>query len=411
MIIFNQDAINNLFYIILSIFLVFFLIEKKFIREKYNRLLMTLSSSMAIILCMLSPIYKNDYCVHDLRMIPFVLGILYGGPVSGVALLVVLLGFRMYLYGWSLVAFTIHITVFLITVFCVKVFKRMSSRGRIFFSFGLFLVHTIISPIIAEWIAYFPTDMKYAINFVLVPSIGMLVITYIVEILIKQINMNYAMMKVEKMEVVSQLAASISHEVRNPLTVVKGFLQMLSSKDLTVDKKDQYIQIANAELSRAENIISDYLTFAKPTPENIVEVKVDEELLKMLDIIEPLAKQHSINVHHQLQPAIVYGNTSNFQQALLNILKNAIEAMPNGGELVISTKLEKDQVTICIQDSGSGMRKEQISRLGEPYFSTKEKGTGLGLMVTFRIIEVMRGKIEVKSIVNKGSTFTICLPK
>ena len=412
MIIFNQDVINNFFYIILSIFLVFFLIEKKMIHGWYTRLATLVSFSIAIILCMLSPIYHNQYCVHDLRMIPFVLGILYGGPYTGLALLGVLLVSRTMMYSWSIVAFVIYVVIFLMTVFGMKWFKfdRLSSRKKIIFSVFLFTIHSIVAALIAKAMTVFVIDESYLINFILLPSLGMLILTYICETLLKQIQIKQALVKIEKMEVLAQLAASISHEVKNPLTVIKGFLRLLHQENLPIGKKEQYLTIASSELNRAEDIINDYLTFARPDPEQVEDIAIAEQLHKLADMVEPLSNQQSVLVHKDIQEAMIVGNTRNFQQAFLNIIKNAIESMPKGGTLTIHSMVQKGGVTITITDTGTGMTPLQQARLGEPYFSTKEKGTGLGLMVSYRIIEAMRGVITVESRVGKGTSFQIIFP-
>ncbi|RBP04247.1 two-component system sporulation sensor kinase B [Rossellomorea aquimaris] len=412
MIIFNQDVINNFFYIILSIFLIFFLIERKLIHGWYTRLATLVSLSMAIILCMLSPIYQNPYCVHDLRMIPFVLGIMYGGPYTGLALLVVLLVSRTMIYSWSIVAFVIYMSIYLLTVIGMKWFDfdRLTSRQKIIFSVILFTVHSIVAALIAHAMTVFVIDESYLINFILLPSVGMLILTYICETLLKQIQIKQALVKIEKMEVLSQLAASISHEVKNPLTVIKGFLRLLNQENLPVGKKEQYLAIASSELNRAEEIINDYLTFAKPDPDQVENISISKQLNKLVDMVEPLSNQQSVDVHKSVMDATIVGNTRSFQQAFLNIIKNAIESMPKGGTLTILSKVQKGNVSITITDTGVGMTSEQHARLGEPYFSTKEKGTGLGLMVSYRIIEAMRGVITVESRMGKGTSFQIVFP-
>ena len=412
MIIFNQDVINNFFYIILSIFLIFFLVEKKRIQGWYTGVATLVSFSIAIILCMLSPIYNNPYCVHDLRMIPFVLGIMYGGPYTGFALLVVLLASRTMIYGWSLVALVIYVVIYLITVMGMKWFDFpiLTSRKKIIFSVVLFTIHSIVAAFIANALTVFVIDKSYLINFIALPSVGMLILTYISETLFKQIQIKQALVKIEKMEVLSQLAASISHEVKNPLTVIKGFLRLLNQDNLPAGKKEQYLTIASSELKRAEEIIDDYLTFAKPDPDQVENISISEQLHKLADMVEPLSNQQSVLVHKNIVDVTIVGNTRSFQQAFLNIIKNAIESMPQGGDLKIESEVKKGNALINISDTGDGMTAEQQARLGEPYFSTKEKGTGLGLMVSYRIIEAMGGMITVESKIGKGTSFQIMFP-
>jgi two-component system, sporulation sensor kinase B len=131
----------------------------------------------------------------------------------------------------------------------------------------------------------------------------------------------------------------------------------------------------------------------------------------VIDILRPLANMSSVEIQTSLIPFNVKGEREKFQQCLLNIMKNAIEAMPNGGLLDIYVSLNKNNILIRISDTGVGMTREQLERLGEPYFTTKgTKGTGLGMMVVYRIIESMNGTIQITSEVNKGTQVSVYLP-
>lgn len=120
---------------------------------------------------------------------------------------------------------------------------------------------------------------------------------------------------------------------------------------------------------------------------------------------------NTIHITKDFSTATIVGNKQHFQQCFLNLIKNGIEAMPNGGTLNISSSISNNKVIIRIEDSGIGMSQEQINRFGEPYFSTKTKGTGLGTMVAVKIIETMQGSLRIRSVVNKGTTLTITFPK
>jgi two-component system sporulation sensor kinase B len=218
--------------------------------------------------------------------------------------------------------------------------------------------------------------------------------------------------ELEKLKVVSEIAASISHEVRNPLTVTKGFLQLLQDKSINDEKKDFYIRLSLNELERAEVIISDYLTFAKPSLENIELLEMNEELEYIIKIVTPYATMRNSKIDFVKTKTIyIAGERQKFHQCLINIAKNGIEAMSENGQLTIRIMETDKQAIITIQDTGIGMNKEQIRRLGTPYYSTKTTGTGLGTMVVFSIIKAMRGEILVESEQGVGTCFTITIPK
>ncbi|MFD0692577.1 ATP-binding protein [Paenibacillus sp. GCM10027628] len=220
---------------------------------------------------------------------------------------------------------------------------------------------------------------------------------------------NKQLLQSEKMEIISALAASIAHEVRNPLQVTRGFLQLVAGKSDT--KNRQYMEMAIDELDRASHIITDFLTFAKPQMEDLSELNVSKELKQIEGIIVPLATLHGGKVLVDIpQELYIRGNSSKLKQALINIIKNSIEAFHKEGQIDIWAYKENGKVFIHIKDNGEGIESSKLAKLGEPYFSTKTKGTGLGLMVTFRIIEAMRGSIEFKSQIQVGTEVIIKLP-
>jgi len=222
---------------------------------------------------------------------------------------------------------------------------------------------------------------------------------------------NNDLQRSEKMEIISQLAASVAHEVRNPLQVTRGFLQLLREKT-TSDKDQSFMVLAIDELDRASEIITDFLTFAKPQLENTTLLNISEELQQIEGILVPLATMQGGVIKVELEDDLfVRGNSSKFKQALINIIKNSIEALDKEGVILIRTFTDNsNNVVICIQDNGEGMNEVDLARLGEPYYSKKTKGTGLGLMVTFRIIEVMQGKLEFTSKKGFGTEAIIQIP-
>ncbi|RRJ67605.1 sensor histidine kinase [Paenibacillus oralis] len=226
----------------------------------------------------------------------------------------------------------------------------------------------------------------------------------------KQLEMfNNELQRSEKMEIISELAASVAHEVRNPLQVTRGFLQLLAEKQQNSDKV--YLNMALEELDRASGIITDFLTFAKPEAGKVTALNVLDEFIHIEGILIPLANLQGgkISVHIP-KNLYVQGNSSKFKQAFINIIKNSIEALNGEGEILIWGYEEEDSIMIHIKDNGEGMDKEVLARLGEPYFSNKTKGTGLGLMVTFRIIEIMNGEIHFTSEKGAGTEVVIRFP-
>jgi two-component system sporulation sensor kinase B len=294
------------------------------------------------------------------------------------------------------------------------------NKNAVFLSVGIFLL--AISGT-ADLTLYYLSDKRYVL-FLWKFGVVILIITLVI-ILARRISADYAKLVTyskelelynhklqhsEKIKVISELAASVAHEVRNPLQVTRGFLQLLA--DRTDELNKPYFDLATNELDRASEIITDFLTFAKPEMETIILLDVSEEMKKLETMMTPLADMHGGVLIFRIQENLYfYGNSSKLKQAFINIIKNSIEAIAMDGLIEIKAAAENGEVVFHVTDNGEGMEPEEIAKLGDPYFSTKTKGTGLGLMVTFRIIEVMKGTIQFHSTKGKGTEIIIRFPQ
>jgi two-component system, sporulation sensor kinase B len=410
-----KDLLFNLL-IILIVMLSFQLLFASRLQSLFLRNREYIIAGISIItasLCLVCSIKMNSSFIFDLRWIPFLLGGLYGGPRVILALLIFVIFIRIPLGG---IGAAYNILTGLIAGFIVyklhPYFIRMDTRGKLLTVSLLSFFVSITAFLLMFSKAGLEECFGFIVIYTITQTLGAFLTAYTIELIVQNQQLNRAVMKTEKMEVVSHLAASISHEVRNPLTVTKGFLQLLKEEESENGKRAYYLDTALEELNRAEVIISDYLTFAKPHSDSSSFLSLKEEIQKAVELITPYGNAHSVEIYYNLEERLfIKGDEAKFQQCLLNLLKNAIEAMPGGGALSISAKRQDDKAALRISDTGKGMTSGQLTRLGEPYFSTKEgKGTGLGMMVVFRIIEGMGGKIKAESILNKGTCFTIMLP-
>ncbi|WP_127495743.1 sensor histidine kinase [Paenibacillus glycanilyticus] len=221
---------------------------------------------------------------------------------------------------------------------------------------------------------------------------------------------NNELQRSDKMDMISQLAASVAHEVRNPLQVTRGFLQLLEEKSED-HKEKNYMVLAINELDRASEIITDFLTFAKPQLEHVTVLNIANEFKHIGSILIPLANLQGGQIRLSIPEDLhIQGNSSKFKQAFINMIKNSIEALNGDGEIEINCYKEEERVVIQIKDNGEGMTENELAKLGEPYYSNKTKGTGLGLMVTFSIIKVMQGNIVFKSRKGVGTEVEVTFP-
>ncbi|MEH7309309.1 HAMP domain-containing sensor histidine kinase, partial [Neobacillus drentensis] len=243
-----------------------------------------------------------------------------------------------------------------------------------------------------------------------------LVVTWAFTMLIESIReihkLRSEMQNSEKLRVISELTSVFAHEIRNPMQVTRGFLQLLNEPDLPNEKKE-YIQLSIEELDRANEIINDFLAFGKPSIDNNKRINVGYQLQRVVNILQSYSRNHNVEMKTDiLDNCWIDANPQKLNQSLINILKNAIESMPNGGIVWIACSSTDDgYIKINIKDQGIGMTKKQIDRLGSPFYSLKESGTGLGMMVSFQIVSSFKGKIHVNSEKDKGTEFIILLPQ
>jgi len=216
----------------------------------------------------------------------------------------------------------------------------------------------------------------------------------------------------EKMAALGELSAGVAHEVNNPLNIVSGYVQMLLMDENVDTEVKKTSEIIIEQIERAENITDKLLRFSKQTKPEIKRINVNEAIEYVLVLL-----QHQLNLNdikvvrpRSSEPIFLYADLSQLQQAFHNLIVNASQAMPEGGKLTIRTKVKDNNIKINFADTGCGIPKKNMSKLFEPFFSTKEEGTGLGLSIVFGIIEAHKGRIEVKSEVGEGSIFTIILP-
>ncbi|TDM03817.1 ATP-binding protein [Macrococcus carouselicus] len=217
---------------------------------------------------------------------------------------------------------------------------------------------------------------------------------------------------VQKKELIGMLAANTAHEIKNPLTSVRGFVELL---ELKYDRngQDPHFAIIMSEIDRISDIVGQFLLLGKPTelsdePSDVIAVIKDTTHFIMYDF-----EHHQMRLYSRFQHAELYTPMSHDQlkQVLINLLQNAKEAIPEGRRGIIDIKVQlHDDIVITLRDNGTGIEEKELKRLFEPFYTTKETGTGLGLPVTRNMIELAGGSIEVLSTVDVGTTFIIRLP-
>jgi two-component system, sporulation sensor kinase E len=249
--------------------------------------------------------------------------------------------------------------------------------------------------------------VEFSLKKEIISGVGMIMLRDITE----RKEMELQLRKSDTLNVVGELAAGIAHEIRNPMTALKGFIQLLQGS--IKEDYSMYFNVIMSELKRIESIITEFLVLAKPQAIQYQQNDVCKIMQDTIDLISAQATMHNVQIVADFAPHIplIYCEPNQLKQVFINILKNAIEVMPKGGEVAVRiSRLDDSHIRISITDQGCGIPQDKIKKLGEPFYTTKERGTGLGLMVSYKIIEEHQGKIDVESEVGVGTTFHITLP-
>lgn len=207
---------------------------------------------------------------------------------------------------------------------------------------------------------------------------------------------------------VGELAAGVAHEIRNPLTALRGFVQLLSRKDTT---DPHYYEIMLNELDRINNIVSELLVLAKPQKITFEKEDICSIVKDVMSLLETQANFHGVEMTKEEEEhlPLIDCEGNQLKQLFINLIKNSFEANASRVKVEINRK-DDTHIVVTIHDNGSGMSKEHLKHLGEPFFSYKEKGTGLGLTVSYRIIEFHKGSLMFDSKQGEGTTATVTLP-
>ncbi|WP_239618190.1 two-component system sensor histidine kinase NtrB [Cohnella mopanensis] len=220
----------------------------------------------------------------------------------------------------------------------------------------------------------------------------------------------------DRLKTIGQIAAGTAHEIRNPLTAMKGFMQLLekSLSERGMSKEQDYVGIMLSEIERVNDLVSEFLLLSKPKEIKRAPIRIGHVLQEIMPMIRNEALLHKVTVlyHPKSELSAILADKEQLKQVFLNLGKNAIEAMTGGGTLIISERHyphEPDKIAVDISDTGPGIAPDALEKVFDPFFTTKPQGTGLGLSICQRIVHDLGGNIEVASD-ETGTKFTVWIP-
>lgn len=216
----------------------------------------------------------------------------------------------------------------------------------------------------------------------------------------------------ERLASLGEMVAAVSHEIRNPLGIISSTAELLKGKLKRTDPHDRLADVIVEEANRLNGIVTDFLNFARPPTPNLMSCKVEEILEKNLKFLAPEIRKKGYRVDRHIAPDIpvVRADPGLLYQAFLNVLINAMQAMPQGGGIVVEVSVTGNILKAVFRDEGPGISEEMVEKIWDPFFTTKDKGSGLGLPIVKKIIEGLGGTVELKNADTGGAQVTISFP-
>lgn len=280
--------------------------------------------------------------------------------------------------------------------------------------FAIFLSRSLIEPInqlVKGTERIGKGDLQYKINIKSKDEVGRLAESF--NNMTKNLEASQKqLVQSEKLVSLGRLAAGVAHEINSPLTNISTSAQILLRKKDKSDPTTERLKVIEENVDLATKIVSGLLDFARPPKPIFEEVDINDLLVRTLKMLKYLFINIDLRVYLDKGRPSIMGDSGQLQQVFINLMTNASQAMPDGGELSVSTWMENGYIEIDIKDNGHGIAKEDMNKIFDPFFTTREhgEGTGLGLSISHGIIQKHNGKIEVKSEIGEGTTFIIKLP-
>jgi signal transduction histidine kinase len=286
-------------------------------------------------------------------------------------------------------------------------FSPIFVNKKYFWTASLFMIgkYVIIGGILQESHVLFPI-----IIFLILSVVAYFLLTSFTSYISALTSVHLELRQKEKLAVIGQMAAAIGHEIRNPLSSLKGFTQLQQER---YPNTNDFYPIMIQEIDRINYIVNDLMTLGKPKALQFSKASIEEIITYTLSITQQMSERQGVSIETTMAGPLppIDSDGKQLKQVFINLIKNAIESMHDGGKIEIKVKVVADnKMEISIQDEGYGIEDQNIINLGEPFYTTKKDGTGLGLMVTNQIIGDHKGDFTIESSLGKGTKVVVTLP-
>ncbi len=278
----------------------------------------------------------------------------------------------------------------------------------------------IVQDLSGEYRAIFKFQILVVVTYAVVMSVLFLALLLVVKRgesisekrALERLALKEQLSRAERLSSMGEMAAGISHEIRNPLGIIRSSAELLRKKMAVLDPANSIPRIIVEETNRLNDIITDFISYAKPKKPNLVPCRVEDIIEKNIRFLEPQMESQGYRIlkHYEVDLPEIMADSAMMYQAFLNILINAMQSMPQGGVIHIHIGANEKSVHVAIEDEGEGIQTDQLEKIWEPFFTTKGTGTGLGLGIVKNIIESHKGTIRVEPRASGGTRFLVGLP-
>jgi two-component system sporulation sensor kinase B len=392
--------------------------RKKFGQKKIQKQILGVLCGLSIIICMTFPLTFDQNFRLDFRFIPLIISFFYGGYSTGLILTAIMMIYRFLLGGQGMYLEGLGIPFFSLAIFAIILprYSNWKQNKQIFFSYlclTLSILFFVFETQFLDGYVYTRHELFLWVIFCIFNYITFWMVLYLQTSLKEMEQMSTKVIQFEKSHAINHLLVYISQQIFSPILSSKESLkQMTEDSSLTPDQSF-YLNQALNELNQAEHSLKDYVTIMDPQQHDQGSIKLTQMIQETVQMIHPFSAIHNVELQFlsTAENDLTLRDYSLLRFALLNLIKNGVEACPPGGRVDVFLHELIDQFYIIIEDNGPGLSAEVLSHLGKPLHSGKENGTGLGIAVAYKITESFGGKIEVESKKGVGTTFSLYFPK